>query len=126
MSFEENEILFEKYFDGLMSKEELLEFESLLKDEQFAKDFNFFKQIKTEAILDSRREIKEFLKVVAKQSSQPNLTKRTFSLYKYVYPMAASLVILLSIGIYLSSKTEYNRFTECSKRGSYSHKMANI
>lgn len=101
-----NEILLDKYFEGKLSSEEQLQFNTLLNsDADFTSEFNFRKKLKDAITLQEREDLKAFLKTTEKQSQ----TKIT-PLFYYI-SIAAGFTILISIGLLylLNSSPNYEK-----------------
>ncbi len=123
----DNEILIEKFLTGNLNQDEEIIFNENLTKSEFASEVMFYKQLKTAAILEGRAELKRKLSQIGNEHGKVNLQKRiSFStaLKQIAYPMAASLVILVTVSSLFYYKTAYNSYSHFSKRGSLINKIA--
>ncbi|HZH70751.1 MAG TPA: hypothetical protein VFD80_09890 [Flavobacteriaceae bacterium] len=101
-----NEILLTKYFEGKLSSDEQLHFDTLLNsDQNFSQEFLFRKKLKDAITLHEREKLKTFLKNTEKQSQS-----KVTPLFYYI-SIAAGFTILIAVSmlLLLNSSPNYEK-----------------
>ena len=114
-----DEALIDRFLSGLLTNDERKEFEKKMNDSVFAEEVNFYRKLKSAAIQIGRENLKAQLKIISTEYSQKKpLPQSTFQiLSQWGYPIAASIVFIISISTLYFHQSNYVRISKFSKRG---------
>ena len=122
----DNELLIEKFLFGELNQNEEIIFNANMAVPEFASEVMLYKQLKTAAIFEGRAELKRKLNQISNEYVKGNRQKKiSFStaLKQIAYPIAASLVFLITVSYLFYYKSNYNSYEHFSKRGSISNTL---